>query len=230
MKNSKRILSIIILFLTVCNLITPNKDGTPKNSVNYKLWLECKLDNSLSFEVFDAAVIGYSHTEKIRKKNIFTIIDFSKSSTTTRCFVIDMDKRKLLYHCFVAHGKNSGDNFADSFSNEPESLKSSLGFYLTAETYSGKHGYSLRLDGLEKNINDNARLREIVIHGADYVSQEFIDAHGRLGRSWGCPALPVEISKEVIDKISNGCCLFIYGKDENYIKNSTFLRVNKPGT
>jgi hypothetical protein len=229
MMNTKRIFFIIILLLPVCNLITGIKGRAPKNSDNYKLWLDCKLDRSLSFQIFDAAVTGYSRTEKIRKKNIFTIIDFTKSSTTMRCFVIDMDKRNLLYNCFVAHGKNSGDNFAESFSNEPESLKSSLGFYLTAETYSGKHGYSLRLDGLEKNINDNARSREIVIHGADYVSQEFIDAHGRLGRSWGCPALPVEISKEVIDKISHGCCLFIYGKDENYIKNSTFLRVVKPG-
>ena len=227
MKISKWISFLIILLLSLCNLRSSDTRGTLKDSGNQKLWIECKLDKILSFEVFDAAVTGYSHTDAIRKKNIITIIDFTKPSTNRRCYVIDMDKRKLLYYCFVAHGKNSGDNFAGSFSNEPESLKSSLGFYLTAETYTGKHGYSLRLDGLEKSINDNARPREIVIHGADYVSQGFIDKHGRLGRSWGCPALPVEISGEVIDKISNGSCLFIYGKDENYIKSSSFLSKKK---
>ena len=227
MKISKWILFLIILLLSLCNLRPSDTRGTPKDSGNEKLWIECKLDKILSFDVFDTALTGYSHTDAIRKKNIITIIDFSKPSTNRRCYVIDLDNRKLLYQCFVAHGRNSGDNFAGSFSNEPQSLKSSLGFYLTAETYTGKHGYSLRLDGLEKSINDNARPREIVIHGADYVSQGFIDKHGRLGRSWGCPALPVEISGEVIDKISNGSCLFIYGKDENYIKSSSFLRKNK---
>lgn len=225
MKISARILFIIILLLVASTLGSRNSGGTLKDPDIHYLWLECKLDKILSLEVFSAAVRGYSQTDRIRKKNIITIIDFSKPSTDKRCFVIDIDKKKLLYHCFVAHGKNSGDNFAGSFSNKPESLKSSLGFYLTAETYSGKHGYSLRLDGLEKSINDNARSREIVIHGADYVSQEFIDKHGRLGRSWGCPALPVEISREVIDKISNGSCLFIYGKDKSYFINSTYINI-----
>jgi hypothetical protein len=190
--------------------------------VNY-LWVSCKLDKLISYEVFSMAMVGFHKTDSIRKKNIITIIDFSKSSTNKRCFVIDVDKKKLLYCCLVAHGKNSGENFAGSFSNKPESLKSSLGFYLTAETYSGKHGYSLRLDGLEKGINDNARSREIVVHGADYVCQEFIGKHGRLGRSWGCPALPADISKEVINEISEGSCLFIYGSDESYLANSSFL-------
>jgi hypothetical protein len=225
MQISARILFIGILFLSEAGL-NSEKAGVAVNDADiHLLWTDCKLEKILSYEVFNAAVRGYSQTDKIRKQNIMTIIDFSKPSTDKRCFVIDMDSRKLLYYCFVAHGKNSGDNFAGSFSNQPESLKSSLGFYLTAETYSGKHGYSLRLDGLEKNINDNARSREIVIHGADYVSQEFINKYGRLGRSWGCPALPPDISKEVIDKISDGSCLFIYSPDKSYFANSSLLNL-----
>jgi hypothetical protein len=220
-----RIFFIIIPFLSLYNQSSGKAGGAFKDDEINRLWLECKLDKILPVKVFNFAISGYQQTEKIRRKNILTIIDFSKPSTEKRCFVVDIDKRKLLYHCLVAHGKNSGDNYAGSFSNEHESLKSSLGFYLTAETYSGKHGYSLRLDGLEKSFNDNARAREIVIHGADYVSQEFIDKHGRLGRSWGCPALPVEISKEMIDNISYGSCLFIYGKDESYFVNSTFINI-----
>jgi hypothetical protein len=124
----------------------------------------------------------------------------------------------------VAHGKNSGENFAESFSNVPESLMSSPGFFITAETYTGKHGYSLRVDGLEKGINDNARVREIVIHGADYVSDDYIKKYGRLGRSWGCPALPAALSNKIIDKIKEGTCLFVYSTDKNYNKNTEFLK------
>lgn len=225
MKIAARILFKLFLFLALSGLVNGAAEGGSADDYIRSVWLDCRLDRLLSFDVFSAALNGYIKTEKIRKKNILTIIDFSKPSTDKRCFIIDIDKRKLLYNCLVAHGRNSGDNNATNFSNEPESLKSSLGFYLTAETYSGKHGYSLRLDGLEKNINDNARPREIVIHGADYVSKDFIDKHGRLGRSWGCPALPLEISKEVIDKISNGSCLFIYGRDNTYFKNSAFISI-----
>lgn len=189
----------------------------------HQLWLDCRLDKVVSFEVFNIAIIGYSQIDKIKKKNVITIIDFSKPSTEKRFFVIDLGDKKLLYKCFVAHGKNSGENFAKSFSNQSQSLKSCLGFFLTAETYIGKHGYSLKLDGLEKNINDNARSRDIVIHGAEYVGQQFIKKYGRLGRSWGCPALPLETSKEVIDKISNGSCMFIYGVDNYYKENSNFI-------
>lgn len=179
----------------------------------HQLWIDCRLADEVSFELFNTAMRGYLRIENIAKGNIITIIDFSKPSTEKRFFVIDLKKKELLYKCYVAHGKNSGENYAKYFSNQPRSLQSCLGFFLTAETYFGRNGYSLRLDGLEKGINDNARDREIVIHGAAYVSQEFINRYGRLGRSWGCPALPLENLKELLDTISNGSCLFI--SDDN---------------
>ena len=202
-----------ILFIAILTYASIHINCKVKNDSSdiHQLWLDCNLEKTLSFEIFNTTILGYRKIENIKKKNIITIIDYSKPSTEERFFVIDLENKKLLFICFVAHGRNSGDHFATSFSNKPNSLQSSLGFFLTAETYMGENGYSMRLDGLEKGINDNARGREIVIHGADYVSREFITRTGRLGRSWGCPALPLETSKEVIDKISNGSCLFIYG-------------------
>jgi hypothetical protein len=189
----------------------------------HQLWIECRLEKEISYELFSMAVSGYQQIDNLNKNDIITVIDYSKPSVDKRFFVIDLKQKKLIYKCLVAHGRNSGENLADSYSNTQESLKSSLGFYLTKETYTGRNGYSLRLEGLEKGINDNAMAREIVIHGADYVSEEFIKKNGRLGRSWGCPALPVGLSKEIIDKISNGSCLFIYADDKFYKENSVFL-------
>lgn len=214
-----KILLILIFHFTVISF--NNKDITNDGDI-HKLWVDCRLNGAVSFDVFKTVLLGYRRIDDIKKKGIITIIDFSKPSTEKRFFVIDLEKKQLLYKCLVAHGKNSGENSAKSFSNQSLSLKSCLGFFLTAETYFGKHGYSLKLDGLEKGINDNSRAREIVIHGADYVSQQFIDKYGRLGRSWGCPALPTGIAKEIIDKISGGSCLFIYGVDDYYLKNSKF--------
>jgi hypothetical protein len=220
MKISDKVIIAIFVFATFC---LSNKTAMENIDV-HQLWLECRLKDEIPFGIFNTAVLGCQKTDNNHKKNIISIIDFSKPSTEKRFLVIDLGDKRLLYKCFVAHGKNSGENYAKSFSNESGSLKSSLGFFLTAETYSGDHGYSLRLDGLEKGINDNARAREIVVHGAEYVSEEFIQKYGRLGRSWGCLALPVEISKEIIDKISGGSCLFIYADDNYYKENSTFLK------
>jgi hypothetical protein len=189
----------------------------------HKLWLDCGLKGIISYDIFHTAVQGKSHLDNLKMESVITIIDFTLPSTEKRFFVIDLENKQLLFKCLVAHGKNSGDNYAITFSNEPESLRSSLGFYVTAETYYGEHGYSLRLDGLEKNINDNARARDIVIHGAGYVSEDFIKKYGRLGRSWGCPALPADISKQVIDRIASGSCFYIYGDDKFYRENSAFL-------
>ena len=218
-----KILSISIFGFAAISI--NNKQITEDENI-HQLWIDCGLEKVISIDVFKDAILGYRQLDNIKKKNIITIIDFSKPSTEKRFFVIDLQNKKLLYRCFVAHGKNSGENYAKSFSNQHSSLESCLGFFLTAETYNGKHGYSLKLDGLEKDINDNSRTREIVIHGADYVSREFIDKYGRLGRSWGCPALPPEISKEIIDKISNGSCLFIYADDKYYWENSKLIKKN----
>jgi hypothetical protein len=187
------------------------------------LYQECSLETAITFNVFRLAMTGMENIKELQNKKIITIIDFSKPSTQERFFVIDLANKKILYKTLVAHGKNSGENTADSFSNDSQSLKSCLGFFLTAETYNGKHGYSLSLDGLEPGINDNARTRSIVIHGADYVSATYAEIHGRLGRSWGCPALPVDSSKEIIDHISKGSCIFIYGNDPEYLKASELL-------
>lgn len=143
-------------------------------------------------------------------KDILTLVDFSLSSNTKRLWVIDLSTKTILFHSLVAHGRNTGEEFANAFSNQSESFKSSLGFYATGEIYNGKHGKSLKLDGLERGVNDGARARGVVIHGADYVSESFIKNHSRLGRSQGCPALPVELTNDIIDTIKDKSCLFIY--------------------
>ena len=155
--------------------------------------------------------------------NIISIVDFSMPSSKKRLFVIDLDHFKVLFNTYVAHGAKSGAAIANQFSNTPESNKSSLGFYETLHTYSGGHGYSLRLEGLEKGINDNANRRDIVIHAAAYVNEALIQAQGYIGRSWGCPALPKKLHKPIIDKIKNGTCLFIYSPDKTYLNNSKIL-------
>lgn len=163
-------------------------------------------------ESFAEALKGYySMKEKgLIKKDILTLIDFSLSSNTKRLWVIDLLTGDILFHSLVAHGRNTGNEFASNFSNSAESYKSSLGFYVTGEIYNGKHGMSLKLDGLEKGVNDNARARGVVMHAADYVSNSFIKNNHRLGRSQGCPAVPAELSKEIISAIKNKSCFFIY--------------------
>ena len=163
-------------------------------------------------ESFAVALKGYySLKEKgLIKNDILTIIDFSMSSNSKRLWVIDLITGNVLFNSLVAHGRNTGEEFASSFSNANESYKSSLGFYSTGEIYNGKHGMSLRLDGLEKGVNDNARARGVVMHAADYVSDSFIKNNRRLGRSQGCPAVPNELSKEIINVIKDKSCFFIY--------------------
>lgn len=217
----KELLKIFFLLLYF-GIVNPESRAQSDYSDIIHLWNECKLDGTIGIGIFKIALNGLRNIDNLKKRNIITIVDFSKPSSEKRFVVIDLDLRRVLFTCYVAHGKNSGTDLATSFSNRSESLMSSLGFYVTGETYSGKHGYSLRLDGLEKGINDNARSRDLVIHGADYVSEAYIAKYGRLGRSWGCPALPATISKQVIDLISEGSCIFIYADDKFYRENSLF--------
>ncbi|NNT71885.1 murein L,D-transpeptidase catalytic domain family protein [Flavobacterium sp. IMCC34852] len=165
-----------------------------------------------SFESFNLALDGFNYLKEkgLIQKNILTIVDFSLSSTAKRLWVIDLDQQKVLFQTLVAHGRNTGEEFAKAFSNQAESFKSSVGFYATAEIYNGKHGMSLKLDGLQKGLNDKARERAVVMHGADYVSESFIKQNKRLGRSQGCPAVPVEMNQKIINVIKDKSCLFIY--------------------
>jgi hypothetical protein len=149
--------------------------------------------------------------------NLFTVIDYSKPSTEKRLWVFDLGTRRLLFHELVAHGKGTGENEALRFSNRPHSRQTCLGLFATGEAYEGEHGYSLRLDGLDPGVNCQARARAIVIHGAAYVSEVFAARHGRLGRSWGCPAVGAEIARPIIDAIRDGSLLYAYGNDPDWL-------------
>jgi len=170
-----------------------------------------------NLESFSEALEGFYALKNkgIIQKDILTLIDFSKSANTKRLWVIDLKTNTILFNTLVAHGRNTGEEYAQTFSNAAESFKSSLGFYATGEVYNGKHGLSLKLDGLEKGINDNARERAVVVHGADYVSESFIKGNKRLGRSQGCPAIPVELNEKIINVIKDKSCLFIFHPSRN---------------
>lgn len=177
-------------------------------------------------EVMDAARRAFEcgRTAGHFDEPLITVIDYSLPSTQPRLWVIDLDADEILFHELVAHGRNSGNNFATAFSDDFGSKQSSLGLFRTAEPYWGKHGYTLRLDGLEPGFNEKARERTIVLHGADYVSPRTIAALGRLGRSWGCPAVSREVSRPLIDRIRNGTAVVAYYPDAKWLNGSAFLR------
>lgn len=181
----------------------------------------------LGRRAYDYAMLGYNILKAKRKlsnSNILSIADMSLPSGKKRLFVIDVKNYKLLFVTYVAHGKNSGLDKTLYFSNAPESNKTSVGFYTTLGTYSGTHGYSLKLEGQEIGYNSNALERDIVVHSAEYVDESVVKSQGYAGRSLGCPALSPAIYKQVIEKIKNRSCLFIYGNDANYITNSKLLK------
>lgn len=168
-----------------------------------------KLNGFISVDALKIALEGWQKMEDVRQDRL-VIIDFSLPSTTERFYLINPETGDLLYKKLVAHGQGTGLLHATEFSNKPNSQQSSLGFFKTAETYNGKHGHSLRLDGLEHGLNHKARERAVVIHEADYVSEAFIRQNGYLGRSWGCPALPAEDYFKIIDEIKGGTLVLIY--------------------
>ncbi len=221
----KIIIGFLILLIPVISNAGDNKSDLTQNNT-------ADIYNSLNLgqvglkkEVFEKALKGWKKLHsKLANSDILSIADYSQSSNNKRLYIIDFKNQKLLFNTYIAHGKNTGEEFAQSFSNEPSSLKSSMGFYITSNTFiSPKHGLALLISGVEKGFNDNAQKREIIIHAADYVSEDFIKKHGRLGRSFGCPALSPELNKPIIETIKAGTCLFIYYPSEEYNRNSVLL-------
>jgi hypothetical protein len=183
-------------------------------------------DSGLSEKAFEYGWMGYYKLQKrgmLHNTNILTICDFSQSSSSERMYVIDVRSRKLLYRTFVAHGINSGEEYANSFSNSDESCKSSLGFYVTSNTYFGSNGLSLRIQGVDRGFNDHAARRNIVIHGATYVSLRILHKYGVMGTTFGCPAIPAEMTDQIIPAVKNGSCFFIYYPSQKYLTHSTVL-------
>ncbi|MEG1020893.1 MAG: murein L,D-transpeptidase catalytic domain family protein [Myroides sp.] len=227
--KSSTIKSKEIAAVTKTNLksnASSNLSAFDKLVLSEYLDLDEKKFDKPEMESFKAAFKGYYKLKGEGKlnKELLTIIDFTKSSTERRMWVIDMKSHEILYQTVVSHGRNSGMEYANDFSNARESYKSSLGFYTTAETYMGKHGLSLRLDGLEAGINSNARERDIVIHAADYANENVGKNQGYLGRSLGCPALPYAVAHDIINLIKNESCLFIYHADQKgYLTTSNLL-------
>ena len=193
------------------------------NSIYNEMDLE---DSGLSRKAFESAWTGYYKLRKrglLRKSGILSICDFSQSSSNQRLYVIDVRNRRLLYRTYVAHGINSGEEFANAFSNKMESCKSSLGFYITKKTYTGCNGMSLRIEGVDKGFNDNAAKRAIVIHGATYVSQRILRKYGVMGTTFGCPAIPSEMTTQIIPVVKNGSCFYIYYPSKKYLAASPVL-------
>lgn len=236
MKTTKRsffkgtvIAAIVItslVFLSAANSFIENKSET-KFPVVPSIYNQLHLNElGLNETAFQTAVTGWQKLKSkgVVTKNILSICDFTQSSNNKRLYIIDMVNGKLLFNTLVAHGKNTGEEFAHAFSNEPASYKSSLGFYTTKQTYFGEHGLSLKLEGEEPGFNDKAEDRAIVMHGADYVCDNFICQFGRLGRSFGCPSVPFGLHEQIINTIKDGTCLFVYYPDKKYLSASKLLK------
>lgn len=189
------------------------------------LWNTSSL-GTIDANVFDLALGAANcavRSGKVTNPSTLTVIDYSKPSTAKRLWVFDLHSHELVYEELVAHGQGSGGNVPTVFSNEPETHRTSLGLFVTEDTYVGKNGYSLRLEGLDRGFNDRARERAIVMHGAPYVSEQFAQAQGRLGRSWGCPALREGVAQEVIDRVKGGGLVFAYYPDQEWLHGSQYL-------
>lgn len=215
-------LTLIIFPLVALGIITKveyslffrTSDSDIINDFKYRSWKERLIDSlGIPEPAINIAFNGYEYLKQqnlLRNDSLLAIIDFSQPSTAKRLFILDLKNEKVIKNTLVAHGMNTGGQNAESFSNDLNSNKSSLGLFITQDTYIGKHGYSLRIKGMSIGLNDNVIKRAVVIHGADYVSEDFIKQTGRIGRSFGCPALPVDETQEIIDLIKDSTCLFIY--------------------
>jgi len=225
---------IILLFLLFTNIGLYSKGHAIENATEMSsndnevriTFLSQKFN--ISKDAFSLAIKGYEKLKQLGQINnsvYLTIVDFSKPSNTERFYVIDMLKEQVIIKTLVAHGKNSGTLIPSEFSNKMKSLKSSLGFYVTGNTYRGKHGTSLILDGVEKGINDQAKNRAIVLHGANYVSNNLVsDGLTPIGRSFGCPAVPNNKVKSIITTIKGGTCLFVYAPNTEYTQKSLLAK------
>lgn len=238
MRRSGKYLTIAGLFVIVLLgqsfMAAPKAPGAPAPKTSFTLadssrfnllYDSLQLDDlGLSSQAFHKAISGFLHLValgEVPNPGVLSIIDFTRPSTDKRLFILDTYNGKLLFNTLVAHGRNSGKLLATRFSNRRNSFMSSLGFYLTGDTFFGQHGYSLRLEGMEKGVNDHVFSRAIIMHPADYVSEEHIQQWGYLGRSEGCPAIPEELNRPIIDQIQGGSCLYVYGPqtDKKYKKS-----------
>jgi hypothetical protein len=226
MKIKFGILAVILLainFSTIASSPTKAKVESASGSIYRQLVGASKPE----FSLFEKAYLGYIDLKLSGllpfNKNILSIIDFRLPSQKKRMWVIDLKSKTILHHTYVAHGENSGGKYAIDFSNTVGSHQSSLGFYITQETYIGKNGLSLRLRGLEHGFNSNARERLVVLHGADYATEEYLKKNGTLGNSEGCPAIPMGLHIPVIELTKEGTCLFMYFPDAKYLENSNLI-------
>ncbi len=234
--NANQVVSIFLFFIITLCLVgwTPFDVFRASNNelAGTKAWVEREIKiindqaENLDPHVLKLSLTAYAKAREkgLDNKQLLTIIDYSKPSSERRLWVVDVKNAKVLFNTWVSHGKNSGKNNATSFSNTPGSLKSSLGVFVTTnQPYIGNNGYSLRIQGLEEGINDNAYQRSVVFHGAWYAAPDVAKKYGLLGRSWGCPAVSKELVKPLIDTIKGNTVVVAYYPDQKWLKHSTFL-------
>lgn len=231
--------AILFLLFFAINIswlpVTPAPPATPETTTTLTIEAEAALvysqlgleEKGLSQKAFEYAYKGYRRLlqkQVLRQSDYLTICDFSQSSNKKRLYLVDLENNEIVMNTYVAHGRNSGAEFATRFSNKPESLQSSLGFYLTQNTYYGEHGLSLKIAGLEPGFNNKAMQRAIVVHGADYIGDGWKKYNNYMGRSFGCPAVPGKESGKLINTIKNGTCLFVYHPSPSYLRGSDLLK------